>query len=348
MQRYLRRLSIAPLSLVTLYRIIVFGIVLLLCALAALIAGYNPLSVAYVILSVSFGTRDGFEGILLYFTPLLLTGVSCLLAFRLWIVNNGAEGQFLLGALAASWVGLHCNFPAWICILIAGLAGIFGGVLWMLIPTLAKVYAGVNEILTTLMMNFIASFLIIYCVTGPLAGSFSSSPVIPISLPLLWGNVHIGILVAFFCVFVLAWLSTYTKWGYELKVCGANTQAARYIGLPINGYLLLIMLISGGLAGLAGMLEVIGTVHRLQPGISNGLGYLGIIVSILARNSFLSLIPSAFFIAFILNTGIIMQTQQFNNAITLIITGLLLLLIAISDELAHYQFMKISPQRGGQ
>ncbi|CAI3955806.1 ABC-type guanosine uptake system NupNOPQ [Commensalibacter communis] len=345
MQTYIRRLSIAPLSFVTLYRIFVFTIILLLCVLTAWGYGFHPLSLTYMILSVSFGTRVGLEGILLYVTPLLLTGAACLLAFRLWIVNNGAEGQFLLGSLMSTWVGLHCNFSGWLCIVLAGLAGIAGGILWILVPTLAKIYAGVNEILTTLMLNFIATFIIIYCVTGPLAGSFTSSPIIPIHLPLLWGNVHIGILIALFCVFILAWVSTHTKWGYELRVCGASTQAAHYIGLSVNQYLFIIMLISGGLSGLAGMLEVVGTVHRLQPGISNGLGYLGIVVSILARNSFLSLIPSALLIAFILNTSIILQTQQLNNAITLIITGLLLLLIAIADELAHYQYIKIYPKQ---
>lgn len=338
-----KRLPTAPFSHLLIYRLIVFLIVTLLLGIVAYLYHYNPLELAAFILKTNTQTYFGWEGIILYATPLLLTGASCFLSFKLKIINNGAEGQFLIGALTSTWAGLglhNTTMPTSLSLIIILFSGIVGGCFWIIVPALAKIFANVNEILTTLMMNYIAFYLILYCVTGPIQGKYGSSPIIPFHLPYLWGNIHIGILISLICVFLLYFCLAFTRWGYELLICGSSPKTAHYLGLPLKRYVFFIMLISGGLAGLAGSLETIGTVHCLQPNISSGLGYLGIIVSILAHHSPLSLIPSAFFIGSILNTGIIMQTQQVNNSIITAITGLMLLLIAIADELAHYQFVK--------
>lgn len=327
-----RRLPITSFTHLLICRLIAFLIVILFLECLAYSYQYDPLALTCFILKTNFLTRSGWEGILLYAIPLLLTGASCFLSFRLKIINNGAEGQFLIGSLATTWAGLHAMPP----VLILS-AGMIGGILWMVIPALAKLFASVNEILTTLMMNYVAFYIVLYCVTGPLQGKFNSSPLITFRLPYLWGNVHSGILISLACIFLLGFFINRTKWGYELLICGSASKTAHYLGLPFKKYVFFIMLASGGLAG---ALETVGTVHCLQPNISNGLGYLGIIVSILAHNTPLSLIPAAFFIGFILNTGMILQTQQFNNSIITLIMGMILLFTAIADELAHYQFIK--------
>jgi simple sugar transport system permease protein len=140
---------------------------------------------------------------------------------------------------------------------------------------------------------------------------------------------------------LVAGVLNFTRWGYEVRLAGSNAQAARYAGIPFRRHLITVMLLSGAIAGIAGMLEVAGTVHRLQGGISNNFGYLGIMVAVLARGSALGVLAGAGLMAVILNSGIILQTQGVNTSTVLAITGLILFFTAIGDELAHYRIVPI-------
>jgi ABC-type uncharacterized transport system permease subunit len=140
---------------------------------------------------------------------------------------------------------------------------------------------------------------------------------------------------------VVAGVLNFTRWGYEVRLAGSNAQAALYAGIPFRRHLITVMLLSGAIAGIAGMLEVAGTVHRLQGGISNNFGYLGIMVAVLARGSALGVLAGAALMAVILNSGIILQTQGINTSTVLAITGLILFFTAIGDELAHYRIVPI-------
>ncbi len=138
--------------------------------------------------------------------------------------------------------------------------------------------------------------------------------------------MHWGFPVAILAALVIAGVLAFSRWGYEVRLAGSNPSAAHYAGMPVRRHLITVMLLSGAIAGLAGMLEIAGTVHRLQGGISNNYGYLGIMVAVLARSSAIGVIFSAALMAFILNSGIILQTQGLTTSAVLAITGLILFL----------------------
>jgi len=306
--------------------------------------GNNPLALGAQVIKASFGSTYGMEDLGLLVIPLILTGLAVTVAQKIGAWNIGAEGQFYAGAFAATAVGLFVPVPQPLSLVLMFLAGIAGGSVWILIPTLARAYANVNELITTLLLNFVASLLVYYVSTdawrdrGGMANS--STARIPAEIPEFWGLVHWGLPVAVLLAIGMALLLSFSKWGYEVRLVGSNPAAAKYAGIPARRHLITVMLLSGGIAGLAGMLEIAGTVHRLQGGISNNFGYLGIMVAVLARGSSIGVIFSGALMAFILNSGIILQTQGLTTSVVLAITGLILFLTSIGDELAHYRIMR--------
>jgi simple sugar transport system permease protein len=163
---------------------------------------------------------------------------------------------------------------------------------------------------------------------------------VPYVVPELWGILHYGIVAAVVMAVILAAVLTYTRWGYEVRFAGANPQAAAYAGIPVRQRIIGVMLLSGAIAGVAGMLEVAGTVHRLQGGISNNFGYVGIMVAVLARGSCLGVIAAGVLMAVILNSGIVLQTKGINTNTVLALTGLILFFTAIGEEFAHYRLVR--------
>ncbi|RBM09751.1 ABC transporter permease [Novacetimonas cocois] len=327
-------------------RILIWRAGAIVCALlvtAAILAlsGYSPPDLALLVARSTVGSRFGMEDLALFMSPLLLTGAAVTVCNRIGLWNIGAEGQFYAGAIGAAAIGLFVPAPAFVLLPLMAVAGIVAGMGWIAIPTLARAYAGVNEIITTLLLNFVASLLTYYLTTGPwrdrVTGAQVSSARLPVSIPEIWGIVHWGFPIGLLIVVVLAAIMAHTRWGYEIRIGGANPDAARYAGIPVRARIIVVMLLSGGLAGLAGMFELAGTVHRLQGGMANNFGYLGIVVAVLARGSCLDVIPAALLMAFILDAGIVLQTQQLTASVVLAITGLMLFMIAIADELAHYR-----------
>jgi simple sugar transport system permease protein len=310
------------------------------------IAGRNPLALASTVIDATFGSDFGLEDFGLLLSPLLLTGLSVAVTLRAGIWNIGAEGQFYLGALFATGTGLYLDTgsePVMLAFMFA--MGALGGSLWILVPTLARAYAAVNETVTTLVLNFVAVLLVNYVSTGPWrdakAAVISSTSRIPYEIPTLAGDLHFGILVALAIVLIVAAAMRYTRWGYEVGISGSNVHAAHYAGIPVRWRLVAVMLLSGAIAGVAGMLEVVGTVHRLQGGISNNFGYLGIIVAVLAGGAPLAVVPSAFLIAVILNAGIVLQTQGLSVNDVLAMTGLILFFAAIMEQVAHHRIVRL-------
>ncbi|MBB2196225.1 ABC transporter permease [Gluconacetobacter sp. 1c LMG 22058] len=311
------------------------------------LSGRDPRLLADLVVRSTVGSRFGLEDLALFLTPLLLTGAAVTVTGRIGVWNIGAEGQFYAGAIGATAVGLFLPGPAWLVLPLMAASGIACGMGWILVPALARAYAGVNEIITTLLLNFVAGLLTTYLAVGPwhdrVTGALASTGRLPVRIPEIWGVVHWGFPIALVIVLALAWLTTRTRWGYQITIGGANEQAARYAGIPVRARILGVMLLSGGLAALAGVFEVAGTVHRLQGGLANNFGYFGIVVAVLARGSCLNVLPAALLMAFILNAGIVLQTQQLTGSAVLAITGLVLFMIAIADELAHYQPVTVRP-----
>ncbi|SEP22573.1 nucleoside ABC transporter membrane protein [Salinihabitans flavidus] len=317
---------------------------LLLAAGIAAIAGFNPLALLGQVLSLVLGTRFGLEDFGLLLTPLILTGLSVIIMRRMGLWNIGAEGQFYAGAVGAAAIGLFIDGPPAVMLVVMFFGGAFSGALWIAIPALARAYAGVNELITTLLLNFVALLLVYYLGTGPWrdrgAGTLGSTPRIPYEMREFWGIVHWGLPIAVAMTFLVAGLLTFTRWGYEVRISGANPENAQYAGIPVRRRILSVMFAAGAISGIAGMLEIAGTVHRLQGGISNNFGYLGIIVAVLAGSSCLGVLATAGLFAFILSAGIVLQTQGLTTSAVVALTGLILLFNAIGQEFARYRVLR--------
>jgi general nucleoside transport system permease protein len=339
-----QRFPSAPPGAALLARVAAILLALVVSGIVLAFTGVNLFLLGGDVIRETFSSSIGLEDLGLLVTPLILTGLAVAVTLRIGIWNIGAEGQFYMGAFCTAAVGLFVDGPEPLMLVAMAAAGIAGGALWILVPTLARAYADVNELITTLLLNFVATLIVYYVCTGPWhergVMTLGSTPRIRYALPELFGSVHYGFLVAILAAIVMAAVLAFSKWGYEVRFSGANPQAARYAGVPVRRRIIVAMLISGAIAGAAGMLEVAGTVHRLQGGISNNFGYLGIIVAVLARGSCLGVIATAALMAVILNSGIILQTKGVNTNIVLAITGLILFFTAIGDEFAHYRLVR--------
>jgi len=313
--------------------------------------GGNPFAAYAHIARASFGSLGVFSDTLVKATPLILVGLACSLAFRMRLWNIGAEGQFMIGAFGASIVVLIPLLPETtprpIMLLAMAIVGIAAGALWGLVPGLLKAKLNVNEIITTLMMNYIAvswNYFFIFAVWSE--GGFEMSKVFPktawlprlaeyaTQVPIFRGlTTHLGLVFGLVAA-VVVWLIMYrSKWGYEIRLIGDNARAAEYAGIPIVRNTVLVMMLSGGLAGLAGMSEISGVVHRLQGNISPGYGFTGIIVAWLAK-----LNPFAVILVSILFGSLILAGREIQpSGIPKLIQGIILFTIIASDVLLRYR-----------
>jgi ABC-type uncharacterized transport system permease subunit len=340
MIRWQRVASISPWTLIATRIMAVLAALLVACVVFTL-RGFHPLELFSSVMDASFGNEFGLEDLGLLVAPLMLTGLATAVTLRIGLWNIGAEGQFYAGAIAATAVGLSMQLPDALMLIVLLIAGFVGGMLWILLPALARAYLAVDEIITTLLLNFVALLLVNFLTTGPWRDPHqavtSATARIPYEIPELSGDLHWGLGIALACVLIMALVLAYSKWGYEIRVVGANRHAAHYAGMPVKLRLIQVMLLSGGIAGVAGMLEVAGTVHRLQGGISNNFGYLGIMVAVLASATPIAVIAAALLMAVILNAGIILQSSGVSNYEVLALTGLLLFFVAIAEQLAYFR-----------
>jgi simple sugar transport system permease protein len=278
-----------------------FAIAILACsgAIAALAVcgiafGHAPGELLSILASGSIGSSFALQGTLLKSVPLLLTGLSVAIAFRAGVWNIGGEGQFLAGAMGA-FLGAPYGMAA------ALIASILAGALWASIATAMRLWRNAPEVLTTILLNFIALHLLGYAVNGPLqeaSGKYPQSDAVPAAamLPLLGDReLHAGVIIAVFAA-IAAWFLLYrTAEGLRLRAMGFNSSAARWAGINVNAQLVRAMAISGAMAGLAGGIELLGVTHRLFERFAAGYGYAGIAVALLAQLHPLGTIASAFF-----------------------------------------------------
>ncbi|EHH68714.1 ABC transporter permease [Gluconobacter morbifer] len=334
------RLTVVPPHRIAVGRCLSILVALGIVALTLALMGRSPVELAGLVLRSTIGSRFGLEDLALFMTPLMLTGAAVWVGIRVNLWNIGAEGQFYAGATAATAIGLFTHWPAFIALPVMVGAGALAGAGWIFVPAAARAWLDVSEIVTSLLLNFVAALVVSYLATGPWAdhvtGALVSTERLRVGLPELWGVVHLGFPLALVVVAGLGIGLARSRFGYETAVCGSNPQAAHYAGIGVAPRILAVLLLSGALAGLAGVFEVAGTVHRLQGSLANNYGYLGIVVALLARESCLALIPAALLMALILDTGIVLQTTQISSSAVLAITGLLVLAIAAGDELAAY------------
>jgi ABC-type uncharacterized transport system permease subunit len=254
------------------------------------VIGSNPLQAYQALLKGSLGSTNGIAETLVRTTPLLLAGLGVTIAFRCGIWNIGAEGQIYMGALGATAVGLYAPpLPIGIHLPLVIVAGFVAGGLWGALPGFFKARWNVNEIITTIMMNYLAINLVSYMVAKPMKDPSRMIPVpqtaelarsawLPILIPTT--RAHAGIFLAAAMAIVVYFLLWKTTLGYEIKAVGANPIAARHGGISVGRSIVLAMFLSGGLAGLAGASEISGVLHYLLDGFSPGYGNLAIAVAL--------------------------------------------------------------------
>ncbi|MFC1996422.1 ABC transporter permease [Chloroflexota bacterium] len=320
-------------------------IALLIGALVIKIGGGSPWKAYTHIARYSLGSVGVLSDTLVKATPLILVGLACSLAFRMRLWNIGAEGQFFLGAWGASMIVLLPvlpeEAPKWLFITVMLIAGFIFGALWGFIPGLLKAKFNVNEIITTLMMNYIAIEFVNYFIYAVWSeGGFQMSRMFQRNAwlprlsdfakqyPVFSGlTTHMGLIFAVLAAIVLWWVINKSRWGYEIRLIGDNPEAAKYAGINIAKNVILVMLVSGGLAGLAGMSEISGVVHRLQGAISPGYGYTGIIIAWLAK-----LNPLAVIVVSILFGALILAGREVQpSGIPTLIQGVIMVSLIASD-----------------
>ena len=310
-------------------------------------SGGNPfLSYAHIA-RASFGSLGVFSDTLVKATPLIMVGLACSLAFRMRLWNIGAEGQFYLGAFGASLVVLlpilSENSPSWLMITTMILCGMLAGALWGFIPGFLKARFNVNEVISTLMLNYIAvswNNYFIFAVWSD--GGFQMSKVFERNAwlprladfaeqtPIFRGlTTHLGLVLGIVAAIIVWFILYRSRGGYEIRLIGDNPQAARYAGINIKRNTILVMVVSGALAGLAGMSEITGVVHRLQGAISPGYGFTGIIIAWLAK-----LNPIAVIFVSVLFGALILAGREIQpSGIPKMIQGIILVCLIASDFL---------------
>ncbi len=357
--RFERRLEV-PRWLSPLVSLGAIVVALLLGALVLELVGGDAWAAYRHIARAAFGDLGVFSDTLVKATPLILVGLACSVAFQMKLWNIGAEGQFYMGALGASVVVLAGLVPAgasgWVFIPVMLMAGVLFGALWGAIPGLLKARLNVNEIITTLMMNYIAIQLANYFIFGvwseggfQMTRTFERAAWLPRladfarQVPLFRGlTTHLGLVFALVAAVIVWYILYRSLWGYEIRLIGDNPRAAQYAGINISRNTVVVLMLSGGLAGLAGMSEISGVVHRLQGAISPGYGFTGIIIAWLAKLNPIAVIPVS-----VLFGGLILAGREIQpSGVPRLIQGIILFSLIASEVLLRYRVRVVRANAG--
>jgi general nucleoside transport system permease protein len=332
---------------------------LLFGAMLLLLVGASPWQTYRAMLEGAFGTPSQWQQgryfnlieTLVKATPLMLTGLSVAVAFRMRFWNIGAEGQLVIGGVAAAavalWIPIFFPFlpeSRWIYLPLIIIASMIAGAIWALIPAFLKAYLKVDEIITTLMFNYIAILFYQYLFNiawkDPAGFGFPGTALLPefTWLPRIIGRLHWGIVIAIVAAVIVWIILDRTRWGYEIRLIGESQTAGRYAGISLAGSILLVMFLSGGLAGLAGMSEVAGISHRLQRGLAVGSGFTGIIVAWLARLNPWGVLLVAFLLAALFVGGEqIQMTMGLPASVAPVLQGAILLFVLGGSVFTRYR-----------
>jgi len=310
-----------------------------------LIIGDNPLETYRLLFGSALSWPVGIGYTLFYATPLIFTGLAVMVAFRCGLLNIGAEGQLYVGAFATAWVGItFANLSPWFLIPMCFVAAIVGGGVWGAIPGILKARFGSHEVINTIMLNFLAVALLSYFVQyhyktpgDPIMQSVTIGPGAHIArlgkfIPGLpqYIPLNLSFVLALICcglVYIFLWR---TKWGYELRSTGTNPTAAEYGGISVRKQIIVAMTISGSLAGMVGINEVLGHRYRYYDGFSDNYGFTGIAVALLGRNHPVGVIISALLFAVLQRGGLPVDafTEHVTKDIVQVLQGTIILFVA--------------------
>lgn len=327
---------------------------LVLCSGLVAIAGANVLD-AYAILFLSpVNSKFNIVETIVKAAPLVLTGLAVAVAFRAKFWNIGAEGQFLLGAMAAVYVGTQESLPSWMLVPLMIIAGVLAGGLWAAIPAFLKARFKVDDVVTTLLLNFIVFYGMMAFLDGPWKDPLSGFPDSPdirmdAEFPILLHatRLHLGVLLAAIAAVFVWWLMRFTTLGFSIRAVGENAHAAAYAGHNVTAVIMFTALISGGLAGLAGVGEAAGLHFQVMAGISTNYGYTGIVIAMLAGLNPLGVVPAAFFFAIII-TGAEAMSRSTGVPVFLadVMQGTALMTMLIALLFTNYRIRVGLPRHG--
>lgn len=328
-----------------LFPLIAVAAAFLVGGILILIIGDNPLQAYALLFGSALSWPVGIAYTLFYATPLIFTGLAVLVAFRCGLLNIGAEGQLYVAAFATAWIGItFANLSPLLLIPMSFMAALVAGGAWGGIPGVLKARFGSHEVINTIMLNFIAVALISYFTQyhykaqgdpimqtvpiGQNAHIMRLGKVIP-WIP-EWIPLNLAFVVALFCCLLVYLFLWRTKWGYELRSTGANPSASEYGGISIRKQIVIAMTISGALAGLVAINEVLGYRHRYYDGFSDHYGFTGIAVALLGRNHPVGVILSALLFAILQRGGIPVDafTEHVTKDIVQVLQGTIILFVA--------------------
>jgi general nucleoside transport system permease protein len=322
---------------------------LVLGAVMLLFLKVNPIAAYKALWDGAFGSSNAFAETLVKATPLLLVALGICISFRGDVINIGGEGQMIVGAILATWVGLtFTGLPGWLTVTLAMLAGFFGGAVWGGIPGILKAYFRVNEILSTVMMNAIAVQLMNFLLRGPMIdpSQAEAASKIPQTARLLEAfrlprlaptRLHLGALIAVLLailVYILLWRTTL---GYRIRAVGQNPHASRYAGIKVPRYIVLALLLSGAFAGLAGATQVFGVNYRMitdgsASGFTGSAGFNGIVAALFGQLHPIWSIPaSILFGALLVGANSMQRMMQVPSAFVTALNGLVVVFVVSSE-----------------
>ena len=324
----------------------------LISGVILLLIGGDPVKTFQYFYNAAFGSWGALSDVIVKATPLLLIGLGCGIAFRMKLWNIGAEGQFFIGAFCASLVPLVPlmnmeTTPRAVVLLVMALFGMIGGALYGFIPGFLKAKFNVSEIISTLMLNYVAVYWNNYWIYSTFSDAgfqmtkmFPKSAWLPRLADLAQQNrafsgitLHLGVVFGLVAAVILTHIINHSRWGYEITLIGDNPKAAEYAGIDIKRNIILVFMLSSALAGLAGMSEVSGVVHRLQERISTNYGFSGVIVAWLAKLNPLATILVSFLFGALIVAGREIQP----SGLYFLIQGTILFLVISSDVLLRYR-----------
>jgi general nucleoside transport system permease protein len=291
-------------------------------------------------------------------TPFIFAGLAVAIAFKAGLFNIGVEGQYAIGALCAAFVGYQLSAPTVLHLPLTILAGMAGGMLWALIPALLKVYRGAHEVISTIMMNYVANGILLYLLSGALKDTAQRGAIAQQQTPQVEPTAQVGSMVPFFnslgfdfrssaplswffvaaivAAIVYALTVRRTRFGFELRVFGTNPRAAEPAGIRSNAMVMKAMLLSGAIAGLVALQDVLAIDDRMKLDYIRGYGFTGIAIALLGRNSGLGIVAAALLFSFLdrASSGIGLNTDV-PKEVTIILQGVIILTIVVAYEVVR-------------
>ncbi len=330
--------------------VVVSGILLglLVSALLLIVSGVSPSGLLNEFIVAIFSSKRNVAAVLSYAAPLTIVGLSAALAFKARFWNIGLEGQVILGAIGATLIANHDVGPPVLRLVIMALAAMIAGMLWIALPLFLKIRLQVNEIISTLLMNYIAFNLLLHLLYGPWKDPQSAFPNSKIFddaerlMPLGWQNLNLALPIAVLLILLTAWLLGMSRYGFLLNFVHANARMARALGVRIIGLTLLFALASGAIAGFGGFVISTGIESRLTQSFFVGYGFSGILIAFLARNNPFAVAFFAVLIAVLMVAGQSLQVfYQIPFAMVQLIQAIIVISVAASEFFIHYRLRMV-------